>query len=166
MQVDDGLAPLGRQQEPAILLVVHEQILSENCRAERVLQHIERRFDIRITVGIVRADLLPGQVLLRSQVQTIGNVVGFRVPREGVGAPAAGGGPDAVSADGGHLLRDCGARGLAGSAILSAAVLPPGRLPAIGIPAGAGDCGGALRRRGAVSLSQDCQDESGGNAEE
>ena len=63
MQVDNGLTPFGRQQEPAILLVVHEQILSENCRAERVLQHIERRFDIRITVGIVRADLLPGQMV-------------------------------------------------------------------------------------------------------
>ena len=90
MQVDDGMAPFGREQEPAILLVVHEQILSENCRAERVLQHVECGLDIRVTVGIVRADLLTGQVLLRSKVQTIGNIVRLRVPREGEGAPAAG----------------------------------------------------------------------------
>ena len=75
MQVDDGLAPFRRQQEPAILLVVHEQILGQNRRAKRMLQHLERRFDIRVAIGIVRADLLPGQVLLRRQIQTIGNIV-------------------------------------------------------------------------------------------
>lgn len=90
MQVDDGLAALGGEQEPAILLVVHEQILGQNRRAKRVLQHIERRLDIRVAVGIVRTDLLSGQVLLRSQVQTVGNVVRLRVPGESIGAPAAG----------------------------------------------------------------------------
>ena len=90
MQVDDGLAPFGRQQESAILLVVHEQILSENSRAKRVLEDEERGLNIRVAVGIVRADLLPGQVLLRSQVQTVGNVVRLRVPRKSIGTPAAG----------------------------------------------------------------------------
>lgn len=55
-----------------------------------MLQHIERRFDIRVPVGIVRADLLPRQVLLGSEVETIGIVVRFRVPRESIGTPAAG----------------------------------------------------------------------------
>ena len=87
VQVDDGLAPFRRQQEPAILLVVHEQILGQNRRAKGMLQHIERRLNVRVPIGIVRANLLPGQVLLRSQIQTIGNIVRFRVPREGVGAP-------------------------------------------------------------------------------
>lgn len=42
MQVDDGLAPLGRQQEPDIILVVHKQIISENCKVKHVLRHIEK----------------------------------------------------------------------------------------------------------------------------
>ena len=42
----------------------------------------------------------------------------------------------------------------------------PGGLHAVGVPAGAGDCGDALRRRGDVSLPQDRQDESGRDAEE
>lgn len=50
MQVDDGLASLGRQQEAAILLVIHEQILSENRRAKRVLEYIECRLDIWVTI--------------------------------------------------------------------------------------------------------------------
>ena len=75
-------------------------------------------------------------------------------------------GSDAVSADGCHLLCGSGARGLAGSAIILATVLPPGGHPAIGVSEGTGDCGFAVRRRVAVSLSQDRQDESGRVAEE
>lgn len=88
MQVDDSLAAFGGEQEPAVFLVVHEQILGQNRRAKRMLQHIKRRLNVRVPVGIVRADLLPGEFLLGSEIQTIGNVVRFRVPREGVGAPA------------------------------------------------------------------------------
>ncbi len=75
------------------------------------------------------------------------------------------GGPDAVSADGGHLLCNSGARRLAGGEVLPAAVLPPGGLHAVGVPAGTGDCGGVVFGRGSVSLSQDRPDESGGGAE-
>ena len=39
-------------------------------------------------------------------------------------------------------------------------------LYAVSVPAGAGDSRDALRCRGAVSLSQDCPDESGGDTEE
>ena len=39
-------------------------------------------------------------------------------------------------------------------------------LYAVSVPAGAGDCGGVVSVRSAVSLSQDCQDESGRGAEE
>lgn len=90
MKVYNGLTPFGREQELAIFLVVHEQILGQNRRAKRMLQHIEHRHDIRVTVRIVRADLLPGQVLLGSEVETIGIVVRFRGPRESIGTPAAG----------------------------------------------------------------------------
>ena len=62
--------------------------MPDRSRAKRMLQHIERRLNVRVPVGIVRADLLPGQVLLGSQVQAIGNVVRFRVAREGKGTPA------------------------------------------------------------------------------
>lgn len=59
VKVYNGLTPFGREQELAIFLVVHEQILGQNRRAKRMLQHIEHRHDIRVTVRIVRADLLP-----------------------------------------------------------------------------------------------------------
>lgn len=74
--------------------------------------------------------------------------------------------PDAVSEDGSHLLCDCGAHRLAGGEVLPATVCAPGGLYADGVPAGAGDRGGALRRRGALSLPQDRQDESGSDVEE
>ena len=48
----------------------------------------------------------------------------------------------------------------------SPGICAPGGLYAVSVPAGAGDCGSAVRRRGAVSLPQDRQDESGGGAEE
>lgn len=90
MQVDNGLASCGRQQEPTILLVVHEQILGQNRRAKRMLQQIERRLNIRVAVGIVHAELVAGEVILGGDVEEAGDVVGFRVAGEGVSAPAAG----------------------------------------------------------------------------
>ncbi len=74
-------------------------------------------------------------------------------------------GLDAVFADGGHLLCDRGARRLAGGEVLPVAVRAPGGLYTVSVPAGADDCGGAVFGRGAVSLPQDCPDESGGDAE-
>lgn len=90
MQVDDGLAARGGKEEGAVFLVVHEEVLGEDCRAERVLEDVERLLEVRITVGIVHAELVAGEVILGGDVKEAGDVVGFRVAGEGVGAPAAG----------------------------------------------------------------------------
>ena len=90
MQVYDGLATFGGEKEGAVFLVVHEEILGEDCRAERVLEDVERLLEVRITVGVVHAELVAGEVILGGDVEEAGDVVGFRVAGEGVGAPAAG----------------------------------------------------------------------------
>lgn len=90
VQVDDGLATLGGEEEGAVFLVVHEEVLGEDCRAERVLEDVEGGLEVRITVGIVHAELVSGEVILGGDIEETGDVVGFRVAGEGVGAPATG----------------------------------------------------------------------------
>lgn len=48
MQVDDCLAALGGQQESAVFLVVHEEILHENSRAEGVLEDVEEGLEVGV----------------------------------------------------------------------------------------------------------------------
>lgn len=64
MQVDDGLATFGGEGGGAVFLVVHEEILGEDCRAERVLENVKRGLDVRITVGIIPAELMAGEVFV------------------------------------------------------------------------------------------------------
>lgn len=64
VQVDDGLATLGREEGSAVFLVVHEEILGQDCWAERVLKDIERGLEVRITVGIVQAELVAREVFV------------------------------------------------------------------------------------------------------
>ena len=79
MQVDDGLTTLGGEEEGAVFLVVHEEILGEDCRAERVLEDVEGGLEVRITIGIVHAELVAWEVILGGDVEETGDVVGFRV---------------------------------------------------------------------------------------
>ena len=69
MQVDDSLATRGGKEEGAVFLVVHEEVLGEDCRAERVLEDIERLFEVRIAVGVVHAELVAGEVILGRDVK-------------------------------------------------------------------------------------------------
>ena len=64
MQVDDGLATLGGEEEGTVFLVVYEESLGQDCRAERVLEDVEGRLEVRITVGIVHAELVAWEVIL------------------------------------------------------------------------------------------------------
>ena len=62
VQVNDGLTTLGGEEEGAVFLVVHEEILGEDCRAERVFEDVEGGLEVRITVGIVHTELVAGEV--------------------------------------------------------------------------------------------------------
>ena len=50
VKVDDSLAAFGREEEGAVFLVVHEQVLGQDCRAERVLEDVEGGLEVRISV--------------------------------------------------------------------------------------------------------------------
>ena len=63
-----------------------------------MLQDKERFLDIRITVGIFGAELVPRQMFLGRLVEAIGQSVGERMPREGVGALAGGTVPHGAAA--------------------------------------------------------------------
>lgn len=90
MQVNDGLATFGGEEEGAVFLVVHEEILGEDCRAERVLEDVERLLEVWIAVGIVHAKLVAGKVIL-------GGVTGIRKYSEnGIRSAVGIGNKDAV----------------------------------------------------------------------
>lgn len=50
-QVDDGLATFSGEEEGAVFLLVDEEIFGEDCRAERMLEDVERLLKVRIAVG-------------------------------------------------------------------------------------------------------------------
>jgi len=87
---DDGLLPFLRFQKLERDLTVHESIFCEYGRAVRVLQDVEGLLNIGISVGIVRAEPVAGQMLLGGFVQAGGQLVALRVAREGISAPAGG----------------------------------------------------------------------------
>ena len=68
VQIDYGLATFGGEEEGAVFLVVHEEVLGEDSRAERVLEDVERLLEVGIAVGIVHAELVAGEVILGRDV--------------------------------------------------------------------------------------------------
>ena len=84
---DDGAAAGIGEKEGAVLAVVHKEVFREHSRTKRVLEDVERLLQIRITVGIVRPELTPRQILLRCPIQAIRQAVGVGMPRECIGAP-------------------------------------------------------------------------------
>lgn len=58
MQRHDSLLPLLRFQELQAELVIHKPILREYRSAVGVLEDVERRFEIRVTVGPVLPDVM------------------------------------------------------------------------------------------------------------
>lgn len=90
MQPHDGLLPFWRLLERQTLLRILKAILRQRSRATRVLQLVERCLLVRITVGVVRPELMPRQVLLGSTIQCRSKMVTLRLPRTGVARPAGG----------------------------------------------------------------------------
>ena len=63
MECDDGLLPFLRFQKLERDLTVHESIFCEYGRAERMLENVIRRLDVRIPVGEVGPETMPWQIL-------------------------------------------------------------------------------------------------------
>ena len=55
---------------------VHESVFGEYGSAVGVLQDVEGRFEVGITIGVVGADVVAGKVLTGLLVQAIGQLVG------------------------------------------------------------------------------------------
>lgn len=87
---DDGFLAFFGFQEGKILRIVEEKILREDRRCVSVPEDVEVLFQVRISVGVVRADTLAGQMFPGGFVETAGQLVGQRVSLAGVGAPSAG----------------------------------------------------------------------------
>ncbi len=84
---DDGAAAGIGEKEGAVLAVVHKEVFREHRRTIRVLEDVERLLQIRITIGKVRPELTPRQILLRCPIQAIRQAVGLGMPRKGIGTP-------------------------------------------------------------------------------
>jgi len=55
-----------------------------------MLEDVEWSLEVRISVGIIRADAVPRQMLACRLIQAVGQLVGQGVAVVGVGAPAGG----------------------------------------------------------------------------
>ena len=55
-----------------------------------MFEDVERSLEVRISVGIIRADAVPRQMLSGRLVEAVGQLVGQGVAVVGVGAPAGG----------------------------------------------------------------------------
>ena len=62
VQVDDGLATFGGEEEGTVFLVVHEEVLGQDCRAERVLKNVEGGLEVRDRDGVGIGEFDPNLV--------------------------------------------------------------------------------------------------------
>ena len=90
MQRHNGSFPFIRLQEGQRDLGIHESVFGENSGAVGVLEDVERSLEVWISVGIIRADAMPRQMLSGRLVQAVSQLVGQGVSVVGVGAPAGG----------------------------------------------------------------------------
>ena len=90
VQLLDGFFPFCAQQEVAVGLRVLEKIFRQDGRAHCVVEDIESRFKVRITIGIIRAQAMSGQPDLGRFAQARGQIVRERLAPGSVAAPAAG----------------------------------------------------------------------------
>lgn len=88
VEVDDGLSTFVRLKEFQRESIVHESIFREDGGAVGVAENVERGFEVGVTVGVVRADVMAGKMAFCCFVQVGGQSVGFGVAGEGEGAPA------------------------------------------------------------------------------
>ena len=87
---DEGLLGVGGEEEVEVGLGVHEEVLGEDGGAAGVLEDVEGALEVGVGVGVVHAEAFAGEVELGGVVEARGQVVGRRLARRGVGAPARG----------------------------------------------------------------------------
>ena len=96
-----------------------------------MLEDVERLLQIRITVGKVRPELMPRQILLRCPIQAIRQAVGLGMPRKRIGTPPTCIVPLAIGACG--IDVDADEDGIGGRMTEAAGLLIGGRSAGIGI---------------------------------
>ena len=73
--VDDGLFAGSTLQILQVRMIVHEEVLCEDCGAEGVAEDVEVFFPVRVGVGVVCSDASVWEVLFCSFVEAFGDTV-------------------------------------------------------------------------------------------
>ena len=71
--VDDGLFAGSALKEFQVLIIVHEEVLCEDCGAEGVAEDVEVFFPVGVVVGVVCSDASVWEVLFCSFVEAFGD---------------------------------------------------------------------------------------------
>ena len=100
MEVNKGLLAFFAEEEVAVLVVVHEEVLREDGRAGGVAEEVEVGFLVGVGVGVVGAEAHAGEVGLGGVVEGGGEGISTGGTGSGVSAPAAGGEPAVAPAGG------------------------------------------------------------------
>ena len=82
--VDDGLFAGSTLQILQVRMIVHEEVLCEDCGAEGVAEDVEVFFPVRVGVGVVCSDASVWEVLFCSFVEAFGKFVGRCLPLQAV----------------------------------------------------------------------------------
>lgn len=88
MQRHNSLLPCLRLQEPQRDLRIHKPVLREHRRAERMLEDVIRRLDVRVPVGEISPETVPRQILDGGITEAGGQLVRKAVAVVSVAAPA------------------------------------------------------------------------------
>lgn len=100
MEVNEGLLAFGAEEEGAVGGIVHEEIFHKDCRSQGMAEKVEVFLEVGISVGVVGAEAVAGEVGLGGGVEGGGEGIGQGVATGGVGAPATGGEPAVATAGG------------------------------------------------------------------
>ena len=86
--VDDGLLTSSTLQILKIRMIIHEEVLCEDCRAEGVAEDVEVFFPVGVVVGVVCSDASAWEVLFCSFVEAFGDTVRGCLAFAGVAGPS------------------------------------------------------------------------------
>ena len=88
MGVDDGLFAGSALEEFQVLIIIHEEVLCEDCGAEGVAEDVEVFFPVGVVVGVVCSDASVWEVLFCSFVEAFGDTVRGCLSFAGVAGPS------------------------------------------------------------------------------
>ena len=88
MCVDDSLFASSTLQILKIRMIVHEEVLCEDCGAEGVAEDVEVFFPVGVVVGVVCSDASVWEVLFCSFVEAFGDTVRGCLAFAGVAGPS------------------------------------------------------------------------------